>query len=98
LRIAIELLSGYEWEDARTVRKLAEAALAQGHQVDIFLMDDGVYQAAALADLAGKGANLAVCAHNCSQRTVERVEGVLWGSQYDWAETVAEADRVLVFG
>ncbi len=98
MKIAIELLTGYEWEDARTVRKLAEAALSQGHEVSIFLMDDGVYQAASLADLAERGAHLAVCAHNCLQRTVDKVGGVLWGSQYDWAEMVAESDRVIAFG
>jgi len=98
VKIAIQLLSGHDWEDARTVRKIAEAALALGHEVNIFLMDDGVYHSAAFAELANQGARLALCAHNAYQRGLPRVEGVLFGGQNDWAVMVAEADRVISFG
>jgi len=92
------LTTGVGDENTRTVQKLAEAALRQGHEVAIFLMDDGVFNIPALQRLAAQGVKLAICAYNAEQRGVGRVEGVVWGSQYDWAHIVHDADRVVVFG
>jgi sulfur relay (sulfurtransferase) complex TusBCD TusD component (DsrE family) len=98
MKLAIQLLTGLDSEDARTARKLAEAALTAGHEVSVFLMDDGVYHSEAFADLGQRGTNLALCAHNAHQRNLPRVEGVLFGGQNDWAEMVADADKVISFG
>ena len=98
MKLAIQLTSGVEMEDVRTVRRLTEAALGQGHRVSIFLMDDGVYNVGALKGLAALGAEIAVCTHNCYERGISEVEGALFGGQNDWADMVNEADRVLVFG
>jgi sulfur relay (sulfurtransferase) complex TusBCD TusD component (DsrE family) len=100
MKLAILLTSGVESEDARTVRKLTEAALKLGHQVGIFFMDDGVFLLDSMKDLAGAGAGaeLVVCAHNCYEWGVGKVEGVLFGGQNDWAEMVHDAERVVVFG
>lgn len=97
-KLGIMLTTGVEAENTRTVQKLAEAALRQGHEVAIFLMDDGVFSIPALQGLAAQGTNLAICAYNAEQRGVGKVEGVLWGSQYDWAHIVHDSDRVLTFG
>lgn len=102
-KLGIMLTTGVEDENTRTVQKLAEAALRQGHEVAIFLMDDGVFNIPALQRLAAqgaevRGAHLTICAYNAEQRGVGRVEGVVWGSQYDWAHIVHDADRVVVFG
>ncbi len=98
MKLGILLTSGLESEDAHTVRQLAQAALRQGHQVAIFLMEDGVYNAGRLRELTGQGANIAVCTQNAHQRHVEKVEGILFGGLNDWAEIVKTADRVVVFG
>ena len=98
MKLAIQLASGLESEDVRTVKKLAEAALAQGHQVSLFLMDDGIYAASSLQDLAPKGAAIALCATNALQRGLQPMEGVLFGGQNDWAAMVHDSDRVLHFG
>ncbi len=98
MKLAIELTSGTEAEDARTVRCIAEAALRQGHQVAIFLMDDGVYNVQQLRGLVAEGARVAVCAHNCLERGIAKVEGILWGGQNDWGDMVHDADRVMAFG
>lgn len=98
MKLGILLTSGLESEDAYTVRQLALAALRQGHQVAIFLMDDGVYNTSRLRELTGQGASIAVCTHNAHQRQVEKVEGLLFGGLNDWAEIVKNADRVVVFG
>ena len=92
------LTTGTESENTFTVKSLAGAALSQGHEVSLFLMDDGVYNLRSFDDLIARGLKVAVCAHNCLQRAVDKVDGVLYGSQYDWSQMVNEADRVLAFG
>jgi len=39
-----------------------------------------------------------VCASNAYSWGVPKVEGLLFGGQNDWAETVYWADRVIVLG
>lgn len=98
MRLALQLTSGPMSEDARTVRKIIEAALGQGHEVDLFLMDDGVYHLRSLEDLARAGLRLTVCAHNAYERGVGKVDYALFGGQNDWAEIVHDSQRVLSFG
>ncbi|MBI4302604.1 MAG: DsrE family protein [Chloroflexi bacterium] len=97
MKLGIELLTSAEAEDARTVRQIAEAALSQGHEVSIFLMDDGTYNLNYLRGLVDKGVHLSLCAHNAYQRNLAKEEGI-FGSQYDWAQIVHDSDRVIVFG
>lgn len=98
MKLGIQLTSGIESEDVHTVRQLALAAVAGGHQVNLFLMDDGVYALDRLKDLARQGVPISLCTHSASERGVAKVEGILWGSQWDWAQIVHDSDRVLNFG
>lgn len=98
MKLAILLTTGVEAEDGYTVRQLSEAAVALGHEVDIFLMDDGVYQLPRLLALTQQGVRITMCSHNVHERGLARVEGVLFGGQPDWAEIVRDADRVISFG
>lgn len=98
MKLGIMLNTGIDSENLFTVKKTSQAAIGQGHQVSIFLMNDGVYCIPMLKDLLDSGLELVVCAHNAHQRGVSKVEGVLFGSQYDWARIVNEADRVVTFG
>jgi len=103
------LTTSPERADARTVVRLAEAALQAGHRVELFLMDDGVYNVVAgpkhpasggFARLMDAGAAITVCATNTGPRGVTKeaaLPGVRFGSQYDHAQMVARADRVLTF-
>jgi sulfur relay (sulfurtransferase) complex TusBCD TusD component (DsrE family) len=89
---------------------MARAALDLGHQVELFLMDDGVYNvldirenavASQFADLQGQGATITLCGSNCDPRGVTKqntLPGVSLGSQYDHAQILHRADRFLVFG
>lgn len=99
LKLGILLTTTPENENTHTVVKLAEAALATGKAVSIFLMCDGVHnlQDKRFTSLIDKGVNVAVCAHNAEQRGVAQREGVVWGSQYDLASIVEESDRFLAF-
>jgi len=64
------------------------------------LMYDGVYNVhkKEFAHLADKGVRIAVCAMNAEQRSVQKVGGILFGSQYDHACIAGEVDRFISFG
>ena len=64
MRLALLLSSGVESQDCHTVLRLAEAILATGNQVSIFLMADGVYLAPRVAELSHQG--------NCSNPVLGR--------------------------
>lgn len=110
MKLGILLTGGTTSQSTRSALRIAEAALAKAMEVELFLMDDGVYAvkrgkrtAAAdlLAALAEKGAKVALCALNAEQRGLtpeESIPGVLFGSQYDLALLVSSADRFLYFG
>lgn len=57
---------------AGTVQGLADAAIAAGHEVYLYLIDEGVKNMAdpAYVALARKGAKLFVCAYGCQQHHV----------------------------
>ncbi len=98
MKLGIEITSGAGSEDVRTLRKLVEAARRQGHEVRIFAMDHAVFQLAQLKDLSTPDRPVAICAYNAHSWGVPRTEGILFGGQNDWAETVYWADRVIVLG
>jgi sulfur relay (sulfurtransferase) complex TusBCD TusD component (DsrE family) len=89
------LTTSPEREDASTAVRLAEAALAQGIEVKIFVMADGVYQLSNPLFLAlrDRGAELCMCAHNASERGLSKRPEVISGSQWELAHYVNEADR-----
>lgn len=107
--IGISLTTSPEREDGFTAVELAKAALAAGHGVRFFLMDDGVQHvrahpknpwAAEFAALLEAGATVTLCATNCGPRGLEKgdaIPGVLFGSQYDHAAIVEGSDRFLAF-
>lgn len=98
-KLGFMLATSTESENTRTVIKLAEAALARGLEVSIFLMCDGVYnmKVDSLNALAEQGAKLSLCAHNAEERQLEKKGPILFGSQYDLADIVAQSDRFLAF-
>ena len=100
MKLGILLTSSPENENTNTVISLSRSAREQGHDVSIFLMYDGVYNVhkREFAQLADKGVRIAVCALNAEQRSVQNVEGILFGSQYDHACIAGEVDRFISFG
>ncbi len=95
--LGILLTTSPEHEDASTAVRLAEAALAQGIEVKIFVMCDGVYQLSnpVFLGLKQRGAELCMCAQNAVERQVDKRPEVISGSQYDLAQYVNEADRFI---
>jgi sulfur relay (sulfurtransferase) complex TusBCD TusD component (DsrE family) len=100
MKLGILLTSSPENENTNTVIEISRAAREMGHEVSIFLMYDGVYNVhkKEFVELAGKGVSIAVCAMNAEQRSVQKTEGILFGSQYDHACIAGDVDRFLSFG
>lgn len=110
MRLGILLTTSPEHQNSTTAIRVARAALELGHQVELFLMDDGVYSllnspenriAKEFASLQEQGATLTLCGSNCGPRGATKetlIPGVTVGSQYDHAQILHRADRFLVFG
>lgn len=96
-KICILVTSSPESENTRTLIKIAEAAIHLGQRVQIFLMCDGVYHILHenFFSLIKKGAEVALCAQNASERGLEKKPGILFGSQYDLADMVAHSESFL---
>ncbi len=100
MKLGILLTTSPENENTSTVISISRAAREQGHEVSIFLMYDGVYNVhkKEFVELVDNGVNIAVCALNVEQRKVNRVDGILFGSQYDHACIANDVHRFISFG
>ena len=99
-KLGFFLSTSPEHENSHTVRKLAEAAIARGHEVRIFIMCDGVHNAfvPAFEGLVENGIQIVLCSHNLAERQRPKLEGtIVCGSQYDHAQMVGQVDRYLAF-
>jgi len=100
MKLGILLTTSPENENTHTVIALSRAARKLGHKVSIFLMDDGVYNAQKkeFTSLLESGVEIILCTLNTEQRCVGKIEGMVYGSQYDLACIAHESDRLLSFG
>jgi sulfur relay (sulfurtransferase) complex TusBCD TusD component (DsrE family) len=111
MKIGILLTSGADHEDGYLVGKLSEAWLKLGHEVELFLMGEGVYHAqsfsspkrpyAALPGVLGLGAKVSICGVTAEARGISETDlypGVEIASQYELSRIVDRADRFLTFG
>jgi sulfur relay (sulfurtransferase) complex TusBCD TusD component (DsrE family) len=111
MEIGILLTSSPEHANTYTVGQLSSSFLKAGHRVQIFLMDDGVYNAVKtpsknrlfsnLDQLIAQGAKVYLCAVTAEARGLGQedfLEGVEFSSQYELSYLVEQADRFLAFG
>ena len=97
-------------QDAHTVQMLAESYADVGHEVSIFLMEDGVLNvvinhsprglSAGYDPLLAKGVRIALCTYTTEIRGLSRdqfLKGVEFQSQYDLSKLVNGCDRFLSF-
>jgi len=84
------------------VKGLVEAAVRKNHEVMLFVMDDGtrLLESEAFSGLCGvKGVGVSYCEHATQQTGVQTAglpEQAVCGSQFDNANMMHEADRVIV--
>lgn len=76
---------------------IVQAAKEKGHDVSIFMMDDGTLLASDLCGDIGGDAELTYCDHSAEPRGVKDVEGATAGSQFQNAVMAHESDKVVVF-
>jgi sulfur relay (sulfurtransferase) complex TusBCD TusD component (DsrE family) len=111
MKIGILLLTSPEHENTDTVHRLCQGFIKQGHDVELFLMDDGVFNsiksnstirlAQPLEGLIEQGVQISLCSQTLDQRGLSKdnlVQGVDLSNQQRLAKMVAQADRFLVFG
>lgn len=76
---------------------LVKAAKAAGHDVKIFIMDDGTLLTEDICNGIGGDVEVAYCEHSAEPRGIKEVAGATAGSQYQNAVMMHEADKVVVF-
>ncbi|MBI3804996.1 MAG: DsrE family protein [Nitrospirae bacterium] len=111
LTIGFLLTTSPEHQNSHTVFRLIEALLTAGHQVSLFLMDDGIYNlvriespkspAAQLEKLIKEGLTVSLCTQSAEGRGIfeaDAIPGIGWLSQHALSRIVARSDRFLSFG
>lgn len=111
LAIGILMTTSPEHQNTHTVCRLAEALLSAGHAVELFLMDDGVYNlvpvpkagspSSLLQSAQNKGLKISLCTQSAESRGVSEKESLpraAWRSQHELSKIVAGSDRFLTFG
>ncbi len=110
MKIGLLLHKSPEHQDAHTVKRLAEGFTDMGHEVRIFLMEDGIYNvvvnnspkrlSAGFDVLISKGVKISLCTYTAEIRGLNQpdlFDGVDFHSQYDLSKLVNESDRFLSF-
>jgi sulfur relay (sulfurtransferase) complex TusBCD TusD component (DsrE family) len=100
MKLLLVLHSGPGHPNVTTVKMMAKEAVAAGHEVTIFAMSEGVLNLAdpEFTGLTSTGLHLTVCDHNRGQfGATAGIDHVLYGSQFNLAGYVADADRVVSF-
>ncbi len=111
MHIGILLTTSPEHQNTFTVYQLANSFIRLNHALDIFLMDDGVFNAimnpsrrrlfANFEDLSQKKVNISLCAMSAESRGLQKEDllpGTGYSSQHELSEIVKKCDRFLSFG
>jgi len=91
------MLASQEEADLALASGICRATVAAGHRARLFLVGDGTRQVEAGATLAAEGIAVSLCEADAALRGIHKTgqAGVFFGSLYDWARLVEDADRVL---
>lgn len=76
---------------------LCRAATGAGHRTSLFLLADATLRADVGVELAAGGTRVSLCEADAAMRGVFKSgqAGVFFGSLYDWATLVEDADLVV---
>jgi sulfur relay (sulfurtransferase) complex TusBCD TusD component (DsrE family) len=97
VNLAVMLASDRDPAALQLASALTTAAAAAGHRSRLFLLGDGTRLVEAAASLVPAGVEVSLCEADAAMRGVHKTgqQGVFFGSLYDWATLVEDADRVL---
>ncbi len=98
-------------QNSNTVLKLIESALKKGHEVSMFLMDNGIYNACSNLELFKKrinipeelsnlNINIVTCGQNVKERGLKEedlIKNAKYGDMYDLSNIIKEVDRLICF-
>ena len=96
MRLAVMLATAAD-ETSGVAASLCRASVAGGHRARLFLLGDGTMQVDLGAELAGAGVEVSLCEADAAMRGIHKSgqAGVFFGSLYDWAALVEDADLVV---
>lgn len=100
MKIVILLHEGVKSANGPAALALARSSRGKGHEVTIFAMSEGVTHLASkdFCSLVDDGVALTICEHNRKEyEAPEGVDQVTYGSQFDLAGYIQDADRVISF-
>jgi hypothetical protein len=91
------LASDRDAADRELLGGLVRAGVRRGHTVRLFLLGDGTRAIDFGAEMAAAGAQVSLCEADAAMRGIHKTgqPGVLFGSLYDWARLVEDADRLV---
>jgi hypothetical protein len=96
-KLGVLLSTGPEHPNLATAVGLADAALASGTDLYLYLIDDGVaaLEHPRIAGLPGRGARLFVCAYGCQKRRIplREAEGVTYCGLVVLTDLINATDR-----
>ena len=97
INLAVMLASDGDAEAVAYATSLCRAAAAAGYRARLFLLGDATRLVDAGTRLAAEGVEVALCEADAAIRGIHKSgqAGVFFGSLYDWAAIVEDADRVV---
>ncbi|MFQ5456178.1 MAG: DsrE family protein [Nitrospirota bacterium] len=110
MKLGVLLKKSPEHEDVYTVTRISMAFLKNGDDVEIFLMDDGIYNAvknfskhrlfSGFDQIIKSGAKVSLCSFTAEARGLNEnnfIEDVVLSSLYTLSDIVKGSDRFLAF-
>ena len=97
INLAVMLASDADAGAVEHATSLCRAAAAAGHRARLFLLGDATRLVETGTWLASEGVEVALCEADAAMRGIHKSgqPGVFFGSLYDWAAIVEDADRVV---
>ncbi|MFQ6092590.1 MAG: DsrE family protein [bacterium] len=85
--------------DLGTVVGLSKAALAQGVEVYLYLLDDGVLSIdhPAIEELSVRGVKLFCCAYAAQRRNIPRSDRAVFGGLFVLSNLITSCDQFVAF-
>jgi sulfur relay (sulfurtransferase) complex TusBCD TusD component (DsrE family) len=98
-KLAILLSTPPDKPDIETVVKLSKAALAQGVEVYLYLLDDGLlnFHQPTIEELLSEGVRLYCCAFSAQKRNIPRNEKATFGGLFVLLNLINSCDRFIAF-
>lgn len=103
MQLGVLVATAPEEGDLPALQSLIQDALRSGHDIDLFLMDQGVRYAldANLGLWVAAGVDVTLCAHDADAQGIDTAavaaRGVVLGSQRDHAHLLRHSDRFYSF-